>query len=52
MFEEIRCRLIKQFIKRRNEVNTWPKTIAPKIHIGIYKTYNKIEKILCTLQNT
>ncbi|KAK9181033.1 hypothetical protein WN944_024170 [Citrus x changshan-huyou] len=41
MLEEIRCRLMKRFTKRRNEANNWPKTIAPRIYKELDKTYKK-----------
>ncbi|KAK9208792.1 hypothetical protein WN944_001152 [Citrus x changshan-huyou] len=46
MLEEIRCRLMKRFTKRRNEANSWPKTIAPRIYKELDKTYKKGEKMI------
>ena len=46
MLEEIRYRLIKRFIKRRNKANSWPKTIAPIIYKELDKTYKKREKMI------
>ena len=41
MHEEIRCRLMKRFAKRKNEGNTWQKTIAPRIYKELDQTYKK-----------
>ncbi|KAK9227627.1 hypothetical protein WN943_012681 [Citrus x changshan-huyou] len=46
MLEEIKCRLMKRFTKRRNEANSWPKTIAPRIYKELDKTYKKGEKMI------
>ncbi|XP_024046765.1 uncharacterized protein LOC112101076 [Citrus clementina] len=45
MLEEIKCRLMKIFTKRRNEANSWQKTIAPRIYKELDKTYKKGEKM-------
>lgn len=36
---------MKRFTKRRNEANTWPKTVAPRIYKELDKTYKKREKM-------
>ncbi|XP_015384963.1 uncharacterized protein LOC107176660 [Citrus sinensis] len=46
MLEEIRCRLMKRFTKRRNEGNTWQKNIAPRIYKELDQTFKKGEKII------
>ena len=44
--EEIRCRLMKRFTKRRNEGNTLQKTIAPRIYKELDQTFKKGEKMI------
>ncbi|KAH9655260.1 SWIM-type domain-containing protein [Citrus sinensis] len=46
MLEEIRCRLMRRFTKRRNEGNTWQKTIAPRIYKELDQTFKKGEKMI------
>lgn len=46
MLEEIRCRLMKRFTKKRNEGNTWQKTIAPRIYKELDQTFKKGEKMI------
>ena len=37
---------MKRFTKRKNEVNAWPKTVAPRIYKELDKTYKKGEKMI------
>ncbi|KAH9715583.1 SWIM-type domain-containing protein [Citrus sinensis] len=46
MLEKIRCRLVKRFTKRRNEGNTWQKTIALRIYKELDQTFEKGEKMI------
>ena len=46
VLEEIRCRLMKRFTKRRNEANAWAKIVAQRIYKELDKTYKKGEKMI------
>ncbi|KAK9233192.1 hypothetical protein WN943_023441 [Citrus x changshan-huyou] len=41
MLEEIRCRLMKRFTKRKNEAKAWAKSVAPRIYKELDTSYKK-----------
>ncbi|KAK9193218.1 hypothetical protein WN944_003915 [Citrus x changshan-huyou] len=45
MLEEIRCRLMKRFTKRKNEAKAWAKSVAPRIYKELDTSYKKGEKM-------
>ncbi|KAH9744160.1 SWIM-type domain-containing protein [Citrus sinensis] len=45
MLEEIRCRLMKRFTKRKNEAKAWAKSVTPRIYKELDTSYKKGEKM-------
>ncbi|KAH9681520.1 SWIM-type domain-containing protein [Citrus sinensis] len=45
MLEEIRCRLMKRFTKRKNEAKAWAKSVALRIYKELDTSYKKGEKM-------
>ncbi|KAH9751096.1 SWIM-type domain-containing protein [Citrus sinensis] len=46
MLEEIRCRLMKRFTKRRNEAATWKKQLTPKVLKDLDKKNKIVQKMI------